>query len=139
MTQGKKIALAATIIIAACGALWLYFAIDPATSRLMPKCMFRLLTGYDCPACGGQRALHALLHGEFLRALMFNPFALYSIPYFLLVAYTTCSPDRFPPRLHPIVQGRIAVMTYVVLFFLWWVVRNTPLWTEVANGSLMPN
>ena len=139
MTQGKKIALTITSIAVAIGLLWLYFAIDPSTSHLMPKCFVRLLTGYDCPACGSQRALHALLHGEFLRALMFNPFALYSIPYLLLVAYTTFSPDRFALRLRPIVQGRIAVMTYVVLFFLWWVVRNTPLWTEVANGSLMPN
>ncbi len=131
--------MAATIIIAACGALWLYFAIDPATSRLMPKCMFRLLTGYDCPACGGQRALHALLHGQFLRALMFNPFALYSIPYFLLVAYTTFSHDRFAQRLHPIVQHRWSIWAYIILFCLWWVVRNTPLWTEFAKGYLLTN
>ena len=132
LSRKKRVTLGigVALLMLALGAL--YFVVDPAASVLMPKCPFRLLTGLDCPACGGQRALHSLLHGNFIRAILYNPFALYSIPYFLSVAYTTFSRDRVAQRLRPIVQGRVAVMIYVVLFCLWWVVRNTPLWLDAA-------
>ena len=47
----------------------LYYAVDPSHDVWLPRCPFHALTGWDCPACGGQRALHSLLHGRFGEAL----------------------------------------------------------------------
>ena len=56
-----------------CGALALpvvatVFFLDPAQHRFFPGCTFHQLTGLNCPGCGATRALHALLHGDFLTA-----------------------------------------------------------------------
>ena len=70
-------------VICILGALVLltvfYYAIDPARNVWVPKCAFHTLTGFSCPACGSQRALHALLHGRWQEALAFNWFLIVSI------------------------------------------------------------
>ena len=47
-----------------------------ATTGLGLPCPFRLLTGWDCPLCGGTRMGEALLHGDVQAAFVFNPLAL---------------------------------------------------------------
>jgi len=47
-----------------------------ATTGLGLPCPFRLLTGWDCPLCGGTRMGEALLHGDVAAAFGFNPLAL---------------------------------------------------------------
>jgi hypothetical protein len=56
------------------------FAVDPAQG-VMPKCMFHELTGLHCPGCGASRALHALLHGQVMRAIGFNPLLMLALPW----------------------------------------------------------
>ncbi|MBR5918892.1 MAG: DUF2752 domain-containing protein, partial [Prevotella sp.] len=51
----------------------------------MPKCPVKLLTGLDCPGCGGQRAAHAMLQGDVAGAIRYNWFLLYAAPYLLLL------------------------------------------------------
>jgi Protein of unknown function (DUF2752) len=46
------------------------------TTGLGLPCPFRLLTGWDCPLCGGTRMGEALLHGDVQGAFGFNPLAL---------------------------------------------------------------
>lgn len=36
-------------------------------------CPFKLLTGWDCPLCGGTRLGSSLLHGDLVTAFWFNP------------------------------------------------------------------
>ena len=50
-----------------------------ATTGLGLPCPFRLLTGWDCPLCGGTRMGEALLHGDVQAAFGFNPLALVSL------------------------------------------------------------
>lgn len=38
-----------------------------------PPCGFKIITGLPCPSCGGTRAVLALLAGDPLRAIWFNP------------------------------------------------------------------
>lgn len=45
------------------------------------QCTFAAVTHHPCPACGGTRSIHALLHGDVPGALRFNPTA----PFFVLV------------------------------------------------------
>lgn len=39
----------------------------------MLPCPFHMLTGLDCPFCGGQRMVVELLHGHFAEAFWLNP------------------------------------------------------------------
>jgi hypothetical protein len=38
-----------------------------------PACMFKVLTGIDCPGCGMTRALFALIRGDLMASLAYNP------------------------------------------------------------------
>ena len=46
--------------------------VDPNTTHILPQCAFKAMTGLDCPGCGMTRGLHALLHGDLLRAVSHN-------------------------------------------------------------------
>ena len=48
------------------------------TQNLIP-CLFKSLTGYDCPGCGNTRSVLSLLHGDFPRAVKYNPFPPFAI------------------------------------------------------------
>ncbi len=62
----------------------LYFVFDPAEHVVFPKCPFKMLTGWDCPGCGSQRAIHALLHGDVLSAFRLNALMVLAVPYLAL-------------------------------------------------------
>ena len=107
-----QVAIAALSAILFVGFLCLYYCLDPTNAPLAPKCGFKLLTGWDCPACGSQRALHSLLHGEWRRAIGYNPFMLISVPYFLATAYTTFFRHAQAQRLRAKVQHKWVVLTF---------------------------
>lgn len=109
-----------------------YFVVDPGSSHLAPKCMVKTLTGYDCPACGLQRALHSLLHGRVGEAFMFNPFLVLAVPYLLLVIYSQLAGGRCARRVGRVVKHPAMIWSYVALYFLWWVVRNTHWWLSLT-------
>lgn len=125
----RAIAVAAVLIAAAA----VYSVVDPAQSEWVPKCPFRLLTGFDCPACGNQRALHRLLHGRLAEAFLYNPFTFIVSPYVAAVAFTSLSNSRTAVRMRPVVQNPIVVRVFVALTVAWWIFRNTPLWHSVAG------
>jgi len=58
----------------------LAYAVDPARVEWLPPCPFHQLTGLWCPGCGGTRAFHQLVHGNFLAALHLNPVAISLLP-----------------------------------------------------------
>lgn len=85
--------------------------------------MFRLLTGWDCPGCGSQRALHALLHGRVADAWAFNPYVFFAVPAavgFILVEAVrkTC------PRLHRAVINEATIAAVLAATVAWWAFRN---------------
>ena len=55
----------------AAGLLGVYFFLDPE-QHFFPKCPFLWLSGWKCPGCGSQRAVHHLLHGDVTEALRVN-------------------------------------------------------------------
>ena len=55
---------------ASAGAVVYFF--NPSTHGFYPICLFHALTGWNCPGCGGTRAVYALLHGHFSLALKDN-------------------------------------------------------------------
>ena len=111
----------------------LYYNVNPATSVLMPKCPFKMLTGYDCPSCGVQRVVHLVMHGEFIDAFLLNPFLFLVAPYLLAIIYVKISHDRFAVAIKPYVCHHIGIYTYIALYFIWWVVRNTAFWHNLIG------
>lgn len=106
-------------MLTACIALAVYAIFDPVEAEFFPKCMFRSLTGFDCPGCGSQRAIHALLHGDIGAAWAYNPLLLLAVPLMLLLLM----PDRFEAAAR---LKRSVWLPRVVLAVVlgWWVVRN---------------
>ena len=47
MPSRKRIAVAVVLV-----ALVALYAVDPSSAWWVPKCPFKLLTGWSCPACG---------------------------------------------------------------------------------------
>lgn len=104
----------------------IYYVFDPTIpTQFFPKCPFHWLTGWQCPACGIQRAFHALLHGHFLQALQYNYFFIISIPLLIGVILVEWYNQRhWFDKLERIVNHRITLHIYIILFFVWWIVRN---------------
>lgn len=104
--------------------LLLYF-LNPVDYALVPKCPFKLLTGFACPGCGIQRAVHAALHGAWAEAWAYNRFLIYSLPYLFLVMLTEWLwRGERRERWRRIFEGKVAILLYIVLFFSWGLVRN---------------
>ncbi|MBY0263189.1 MAG: DUF2752 domain-containing protein [Phycisphaerales bacterium] len=48
-------------------------AVERATGRAVPTCMFKRVTGYPCATCGSTRATMLLARGEVAGAAAMNP------------------------------------------------------------------
>src|SRR5437868_4038030 len=76
------------LVAAVLGAAVLYF-FNPAEGGFYPRCFFKMVTGWDCPGCGGLRATHQLLHGNFREAFALNPLFVIALP---LIGYFAARP-----------------------------------------------
>lgn len=102
------------------GAVGYVGLVDPhKPDSVLPICPFRLLTGWNCPACGGLRMVHDVLHGDLAAAISDNVFLLVGIPlligWILLRRRSGKSPLSLP-----------AAATFVIATLAWTVVRNLP-------------
>ena len=107
------------IIAIMCIGIFLYFN-DPLRSDWAPKCWFKSLTGFSCPACGFQRCLHALLHGDLINAIKFNLFLAIGVPYLLIVVIAKIFNVKY---INNCLQTKMANI-YLVTFFVWFIARN---------------
>lgn len=94
--------------------------VDPhQPDSVFPMCPFRLLTGWNCPACGGLRMTHDVLHGNLAAAITDNIFLLVAIP--MLAGWLLLRRHR-EKSLLPVP----AVTTIMIAMLAWTVVRNLP-------------
>ncbi|MBB3606806.1 sugar phosphate permease [Mycolicibacterium sp. BK556] len=104
----------------AVGALAYVGVVDPhVPGSLFPPCPFRLLTGWNCPACGGLRMTHDLLHGDLGAAVVDNVFLLVGLP---VLAIWVLWRIRRGERAFTVPSVAVIVIAAVV----WGVVRNLP-------------
>ncbi len=108
------------------GLAALFFFLDPSEHVIFPRCLFNSITGYYCPGCGSQRALHSLLHLDFGGVVGYN---FLFIPGFFLILYH---------YLHPLLNGFFGLKLPNVFYFksapriilwviiLFWIARNLP-------------
>lgn len=119
-SRGWRIAVGIAVPAAvAAGAIFLYFF------KAGPPCPIYALSGIYCPGCGAGRACVALLHGDVLGALNYNPLFMLMLPFFayyalkVYIAYVF-GKDALP---FPKVGWGIAVAV-VAAVLLFWVLRN---------------
>jgi hypothetical protein len=102
------------------GAVGYVGLVDPhKPDSVFPSCPFRLLTGWNCPMCGGLRMTHDVLHGDLAAAVADNVFLLVGMP--LLALWLL---QRRYRRATTAPAPAIAVV--VIVTFAWTVLRNLP-------------
>ena len=106
---------------------FIYYALDPTASTVFPQCPFRSFTGYKCPGCGSQRAIHALLNGDVAGAFRYNAFLMIAVPWIALCLYAESRRTR-NPRLYARLNSQLLIWLFLVTALLWWLLRNIFNW-----------
>jgi hypothetical protein len=115
--------VAASVLLAA--ALFVFYTFDPAAQAFFPKCPFLLVSGYECPGCGSQRAIHSLLHLRIGAALRYNALMLPALPYIFLGVYIEYfgGKKRFP-GVERFFFGRWSAVVLLCVIIAYWILRN---------------
>ena len=94
VTKKNRIIIKLCSILLLGGAFIYYFFFNNPSDKgtVFLRCPSNFIFGINCPGCGSQRAIHHLLHFEFLEALRFNalltiifPLIIYLLYIFLIV------------------------------------------------------
>lgn len=107
---------------AALGATALAYvgAVDPhRPGAVFPFCPFKFITGWNCPACGGLRMTHDVLHGDVAAAAVDNVFLLIGLPLLALWA-------AWRVRRGQQVFTTPVLVVIAVAAVAWTIVRNLP-------------
>jgi len=103
----------------------LYF-LNPVEHSFFPRCFFHSWTGLECPGCGGLRATHQLLHGDFRAAFQLNALLVSLLPvgaFFGLRHFVFLITGRLWPQ--PFRSPRWAVLI-AALVIAFGILRNVP-------------
>ena len=112
----------------------IYKFFNPVENGYFPKCPFRTLTGFKCPGCGSQRAIHHLLNFNLTGAVHENVLLVISIPYlvtgfiFDMIKNPGPSVVKWRKRLF----GTKAIFIVLTVIILFWVCRNIQFCTDAA-------
>jgi len=127
---GRLFVLIITPVIAATGFFYIY-NFNPAIQRnLFFACPLNQATGLYCPGCGNTRALHALVHLDFIGMLNYNflfPFVFIILGWLFAGEYLNLLMGRrilwLPKRVPAIL---IILFCFVVIAFV--ILRNIPIY-----------
>ncbi|MCG6188970.1 DUF2752 domain-containing protein [Maribellus maritimus] len=131
-----RIFLRTGLLILFIGLAVLFFVLDPTENALFPRCVFHSLTGYYCPGCGSQRAIHSMLHLDFAGVVRNNVLFL---PAVLLVVYHYSHPilnKSLNWKLPNILYLKQTPWIILIVIVLFWVLRNIP---YIPFSALVPN
>ncbi|MGY3793398.1 DUF2752 domain-containing protein [Aquimarina sp. 433] len=114
-----------------------YYLHDPESQTgdgFFPSCIFHSLTGYHCPGCGSQRAVHDLLHGRILQALQHN--LLFVILTFVLgiKGYKYIAKTFFNKTVTDWTYNKYFTIAIFLIIIFYWILRNitTPPFCHLA-------
>lgn len=122
----RRLRVLGVVAVIALFAGLLYWLFDPLQSPWMPRCIFKTLSGWDCPGCGSQRFIHAILHADFAAAWRANAMLCLLSPYMLFWGWIEADPST-APGLHRRMNSLPATITLLSLLILWAILRNLPI------------
>ena len=108
------------------GLAIVFYFLNPVEYVIFPKCIFHSVTGYHCPGCGSQRAIHSLLHLN-LAGVVGNNFLF--LPAVLLIIYHYMHSflnTKFKWKLPNIFYYKSTPWVLFVIVILFWILRNLP-------------
>jgi len=106
----------------------LFFILNPDDQPVFPRCIFYSLSGYYCPGCGSQRAIHHLLHLNIAGVVQNN---ILFLPAVLAIAYHFVHHllNRwFNWKLPNIFYMKNTPGIILSIILLYWVLRNLPVY-----------
>ena len=121
MKINLSLAIVAIVTIGVAVALW---AGNPASERWPLKCPLFQMTGWQCPLCGMQRAIHEMCHGNVLKAWEYNPALWVSLPYFAVLGASSLFPSIRKYRIVNWARQDRTLLIVGALLMVWGVVRN---------------
>ncbi len=116
-----------TVVGVGVAAATAYTAVlDPSTDQAFPLCPLKYVTGADCPACGGLRAVHALSRGDVVGAADHHVLLVMAVP-FLLVGYGLWLAHTLGAKVPRVRLSGRAIGALVALLLVFAVARNLPI------------
>lgn len=132
--RGRQMMIAGGVWLTLAAISVFLFFFNPASpaNQFLPKCPFRLVTGFQCPGCGSTRAGHHLLHLDLIGAFKLNPLIVLTLPFIIygLLGYTKSALTGQPHRRVFIPPFYLWAWLIVMIFF--WIFRNTPWYPFVS-------
>ena len=124
--SGWRTALLGSLLLLGAGGVFIYFRFNPVQHSFFPVCFFYRMTGCYCPGCGAQRALHALLHGEWLAAFRFNGLFVLALPFLVFAGGRYLWREATGAAPAPIVLRPFWIILIAVVVVGFGIVRNLP-------------
>ena len=125
--DSKKLLNFALMALFLGGIFILYYLFNPSENNFFLSCPFKYTTGYYCPGCGSQRAIHQLAHGNIISALGFNPLMVLSLPIVIyglgIKAWNYLYQTQYRVGLF---SSNIFIYTFFTIVLLYWILRNIP-------------
>lgn len=121
MKTNLPLAIVAIVAIGVVVALW---AGNPASEIWPLKCPLFQMTGWQCPLCGMQRAIHEMCHGNVLKAWEYNPGLWVSLPYFAVLGASSLFPSTRKYRIVNWARQDRTLLIAGALLIAWGVARN---------------
>lgn len=123
LVKPREKIIAVVVLIFTTGVIFLY-VFDP-NKIAFPQCVFFTTTGYLCPGCGSQRAIHSLLHLDFAAAFSYNALIIVLIPYLFYCVYIFLLGGKGKwSFIESILISKIAVILVSVAIIGFWLLRN---------------
>ncbi|WP_430866856.1 DUF2752 domain-containing protein [Demequina aurantiaca] len=101
-------------------------AANPYQAGFFPSCIYLSATGHWCPGCGGLRATHDILRGDFGAAMGMNPVVVLVILPLIVVSMAWWLLSAFGMRLPKIVVPTWVAWALPALLGVFWILRNIP-------------
>ena len=118
----RKVAITGGVLLCLVGVV-IFFHFDPSGEKWFPRCVFFTLTGFKCPGCGSQRAIHSLLHLDFCQAFRYNGLLFLLIPYMAMLLISGIFKSKME-RLYQALTKPAVIYILLVVILLWWLLRN---------------
>ncbi|GHJ49735.1 hypothetical protein Cs7R123_70770 [Catellatospora sp. TT07R-123] len=110
------------------GALGYTALVDPTNNPAdaTPTCLVKLLTGFDCPGCGGTRAAWYLMHGDLPAAARHHLLFVFAVPFMIYMYVAWAGNTSFGWKLPQLKVTPRMIGIFLGAWGVFMVLRNLP-------------